>query len=103
MNYKEILDYPMQHNDAEARTIGEYLILLLSAVWEEGECFSGKRPFGNSGWYMELYIALVKGGFVKGSFYEHDEDEEYYELKDYDRHACDKLVFELIQSLYEVK
>lgn len=99
MNYKEILDYPMQHNDAEARTIGEYLILLLTAVWEEGEGFSGKRPFGNSGWYMELYIALVKGGFVKGSF----EDEEYYELKDYDHNACDRLVFELIESLYDVK
>ena len=36
-------------NDADAENIGEYLKALLSAVWHEGESFSGKRPFGNSG------------------------------------------------------
>jgi hypothetical protein len=31
-------------------TIRDYLRILLETLWEEGEGFSGKRPFGNSGW-----------------------------------------------------
>lgn len=95
MNYKEILDYPMQQNDADAKTVGDYLIRLLSAVWNKNESFSGKRPFGNSGWQNELYLPLVKGGFVKGSLFD-----EY--LDDYDQEAADDLVNDLINFLYKV-
>ena len=33
-------------------------------VWEDRECFNGKRPFGNSGWEEDLYT-LVKAGYVE--------------------------------------
>lgn len=63
---QEILDLPMQENDASADTIGNYLKELLSSLWEEGEGFSGKRPFGNSNWEVELYHTLVLHGIIKG-------------------------------------
>lgn len=53
-----LLDVPMQRNDAGAKTIGDYLKALLARVWEEEEGFSGKRPFGNSGWKDEVFQAL---------------------------------------------
>lgn len=63
----EILDLPMcPGNDAEAATIRDYLKALLSKLWDLDEGFSGKRPFGNSGWKYEVYAALVNAGVVAG-------------------------------------
>lgn len=86
MDYKEVLDCPMEENDAGASTVGEYLIILLGMIWNEGESFSGKRPFGNSGWERELYIALEKSGLIK-------EDDTY---------QANSLIANAIESLYEV-
>ena len=66
MNSSNILDLPMGHNDAGASTIRDYLCCLLPTVWEEGEGFSGKRPFGNSGWENELYETLAKWQVIDG-------------------------------------
>jgi hypothetical protein len=60
-----ILDTPMQHNDARAETIGAYLVALAREVWRENEGFSGKRPFGNSDWEHEVYIALAAAGHIE--------------------------------------
>lgn len=51
-------------NDAGAATIHDYLIKLLMMVWEEGECFDGKRPFGNSSWEYDLYGALARAHMI---------------------------------------
>jgi len=48
-------------------TIKQYLHLLLETLWIEGEGFSSKRPFGNSGWELELIAPLIKAGFVEGT------------------------------------
>src|SRR5689334_2072025 len=61
-----ILDLPLPPNDSGADTVRGYLIALLAAVWTEGEGFSGKRPFGNSGWEDDLYAALVRAGMIEG-------------------------------------
>jgi hypothetical protein len=62
---RAILALPLrQPNDAEAATVRDYLVKLLQLVWKEGECFDGKRPFGNSSWEYDLYDALVAGGVV---------------------------------------
>jgi hypothetical protein len=47
-------------------TVRDYLFELLDAVWDEGESFSGKRPFGNSDWEYDLYVPLVQAGFIEG-------------------------------------
>lgn len=64
MDGKAILDLPMGPNDAQAETVRDYLKQLLLALWLEGECFSGKRPFGNSNWETELHRALADAGLV---------------------------------------
>lgn len=71
MSGSEILALPMAKNDADAKTIKEYLLKLLTGVIVEEEGFSGKRPFGNSGWFFELEQALVSGKAVAGTI---DED-----------------------------
>ena len=47
-------------------TVRQYLCRLLADVWRDGECFDGKRPFGNSGWQSEVITALVDAGFIAG-------------------------------------
>lgn len=64
---RAILDTPMPHNDAGAPTIGAYLVALAREVWRENEGFSGKRPFGNSGWEGEIYTALAAAGYIEAT------------------------------------
>ena len=45
-------------------TVRQYLHALLRTLWDEQESFSGKYPFGNSGWDHDLYGPLAKAGFV---------------------------------------
>ena len=66
MQPSEVLALPMPPNDANATTIGDYLEALLLAVWDQGEGFSGKRPFGDStSWKWDVSTALVQGGAVE--------------------------------------
>lgn len=88
-----ILDLPMAQNDAEAKTIRDYLKALLSTLWEEDEGFSGKRPFGNSGWKGDLQIPLVKAEIVPGKL-----DSDGY-LDDCDDVAADHAIRAAIKAL----
>lgn len=71
-------------------TVRDYLRTLLETLWNKGEGFSGKRPFGNIGWEYELYIPLIKGGFVAGTL------DEYGYIADIDKHAAEAYVSQLI-------
>jgi hypothetical protein len=51
-------------------SIREYLCELLTTLWNEGEGFSGKRPFGNSGWYLDLFRPLIVAGAIAGELSE---------------------------------
>lgn len=90
---REVLALSMQDNDSGADTIGGYLTALLAALWEEGEGFGGKRPFGNSGWQFDLYKPLVKAGYIAGTF-----DEDGY-LDDCDDEAGDVVIAAAIAAL----
>ncbi|MET8430081.1 hypothetical protein [Nocardia sp. NPDC004860] len=57
----------MQDNDAGAETIRGYLTALLRQLWEHGENFGGKRPFGNSGWEYDLYRTLAGAGLIEAT------------------------------------
>ena len=87
-----ILDLPMEENDADAETIRDYLKALLTTLWREEEGFSGKRPFGNSSWQWDVYRALVRGGAIKGKIEDNN-------LVEHDQDAGDKLIYEAIASL----
>ncbi len=47
-------------------TIEDYFKELLCTLWKEQDGFSGKRPFGDSGWDYDIYAALISGGAIKG-------------------------------------
>lgn len=90
------LSLEMQENDAGAETIADYLRKLLRTLIIEEEGFSGKRPFGNSGWICELHYPLIKAGYIKGKIYE---NEEYAECESYDEAA--EFILEMIDEIYE--
>lgn len=91
----KILDLPMDPNtnDAEASSIREYVIELLTLTVEYGE-EAIKRPFGNSGWAYELYAPLAKAGLIDGKF---DEEEGWVEHLDIDKGR--ELLLEAIKSM----
>lgn len=91
---RKVLDTPMQRpNDAGAATIRDYLVGLAEAVWDQGSDFSGKRPYGNSGWRSDLYIALGRAGLVDAEF----DDDGYLEACDDDE--GDRLIRAAIAEL----
>ncbi len=77
----------------ESLTIRQYLKRLLFTLWSEGEGFSGKRPFGDSGWEYDLRIPLIQAGVIKGDF------SDKYGLNECDSVAGDKIIFALIEAL----
>ncbi len=92
-----IFDIPMQANDADATTVGDYLRALLKYIWTKNDRFSGKRPFGNSGWQYDIYKALIVAKVVAGSL-----DEMGYVDK-LDEEAADKLIIEAIAEFGKTK
>lgn len=94
MNGKQILDLPMTWEaNSNGTTIRDYLKKLLSTLWEEGEGFSGKRPFGDSGWHFDLHTPLVIAGVVEGVV---EEDGKGYA---YDQKKVRKLISKAIEAL----
>lgn len=83
----EILDLPMSENDAGAKTVRGYLKRLLMELWEQGEGFSGKRPFGNSDWEYDIYHALATAGKAPGTVDEDGFPEDTTEAHKLVRHA----------------
>lgn len=64
---EEVLDLKFQSSDLnKTLSIRDFLKELLLALWDEQEGFSGKRPFGKSGWTGDIEVCLVKAGFVNG-------------------------------------
>lgn len=87
-----VLDLVMGPNDANAETIRDYLIKLLLGVWSETEGFDGKRPFGNSSWWLELYDTLADHGIV-------DVVVDRWGEREYDNDLCDSIIIDAINSL----
>lgn len=92
--YIEYAKIPMQKNDIGAKTLGEYFENLLLTLWDEQEDFSGKRPFGNSGWEYDVYAALISAGVVDGSL-----DEEGY-VTEVTYSAANDIIAEMIKAIF---
>lgn len=73
-------------------TIGDFLKELLCRVWVEGDEFSGKAAFGNSGWQWEIYQVLVDNGIVKGRMTKYEE----LELSSKEMKKADKIILDII-------
>lgn len=94
MTNEEILSLTFESSDlSKTVTIRQFIKELARAVWIEQEMFSGKRPFGNSGWTHDVYSCLVKNGLIKGIF-----DSDGY-LRSCNCDDADRLIVKLIESL----
>lgn len=47
-------------------SVRDFFKQLMITLFVEGEGFSGKRPFGNSGWTHDLEKTAVENKFVQG-------------------------------------
>lgn len=92
---QQVLDCPMDDPDSGATTVGGYLMLLLEKVWAESEGFSGKRPFGNSGWQVDVYAALRKAGLIDDTMLRLDAD-GYVDYADH--RTLDKVMLVVIRD-----
>jgi hypothetical protein len=91
---KEILNARVEGGEIGTCTVREYLITLLENLWMEKDSFSGKRPFGNSGWQFDLYQALITAGLLPGVI-----NEEGY-LDEFEAQIqADAMILEAIESL----
>ena len=94
MTNQEILALEFESTDLQRKlTIKDYFKVLLKTLWQEGEGFSSKRPFGYSGWQYDVYRPLVEHGIVDGKL-----DGNGY-VESCDVAAADKQVLTLIASL----
>ncbi len=91
MSLKPIVLETEIHGDYEG-TLRGFFCALAMEVWRQGEGFSGKRPFGNSGWQYDVYAALIKAGHIKGTL-----DEEGY-VDEVNEQEVDKLILELVDN-----
>ena len=91
-----VLDIPLGDNDADAATVRDYFKAQLKTLWSEGESFSGKRPFGNSGWEYDLDDALVRAGKVNGTA---SSEDERAQIDDADRDTANAMIFAAIDAL----
>ena len=88
------LEVRFDSDAGDGRTVRGYLHALLATLWAEQEGFSGKRPFGNSGWHLELYKPLMAAGFIAGTV-DHDGNPE-----EFDRKAAHQYVESLIDAAF---
>jgi hypothetical protein len=98
LTHNELLDLEFESRDLhQTLTVANYLRELLLTLWHEGEGFSGKRPFGNSGWEYDLYVPLIKAGAIPGELDVEDDFEGVYSVDDA---AARELVDKLIRRLF---
>jgi hypothetical protein len=96
---QELLDLALPENDSGASTVRGYLVALLTRLWQEDECFSGKRPFGNGSWQSDIYDAMAKAGIVAG---DHDPDEDRTYIRYEATPMADELILAAIKSMGDV-
>lgn len=90
-----ILEIKLKQNDANAETIGDYLKKLLIKLWIDEEEFSGKRPFGNSGWKYIIYETLIENKIISGEL----DDGTVLSLSSEERSKCDTLILDAIKKI----
>jgi len=96
MTNQELLNIKIKSfNHDNDLTVKGYLRLLLTNLWDKGESFSSKRPFGDSGWEYDLYIPLILSGAIKG------EIDQYGDILSFDTVAANGLVFTLIDECFK--
>jgi len=92
MKTKDILNL---YTDVDGLTIKEYFKELLITLWKEGESFSSKRPFGNSGWEYDLYKPLIAIEVIEGKI------DEYGYVEEINIKKADEFIINLIEIIFK--
>lgn len=81
-------------------TVRQYLHALMETLWWEEDGFSGKRPFGNSGWQWDLITPLCVAGFIEGTVLkaETPEDQDEVDMTKEQIDAARRYVLRLIKA-----
>jgi hypothetical protein len=99
---QQVLDLELGDNDSGASTVRGYLVALLRALWQQQDGFSGKRPFGNSGWDCDFIVPFARAGFIDLALTEEDSWTDYdYRAVDWGR--VDALMNSAINALGETR
>ena len=92
MRVDQVLDLKIKDSVlGESVSIRKYLKSILVELIEQGESFSGKRPFGDSDWLNDLYGPLADVGLI-------DRSNNHGEIS-YDSFEADKIIVQLIKGL----
>lgn len=95
------LDYVFECHDRDGKTtLREYLRDLLQTLLDEDEGFSGKRPFGNSGWWHNFPMPLVATGLIAGEIHDYTEEDGGIECDGYDPDEVDRVMKLLVQHIF---
>lgn len=78
-------------------TVRFFLYQLIRTLWREEEGFSGKRPFGNSCWQIQVHYALIQNGFING------QPDAYGNGFEYNSKEANKFIFDLISYIFITK
>lgn len=83
-------------------TLRQFLHQLLDALWVEGEGFSGKRPWGNSGWQYGVLDALARAGHIEGAVVlePNGDPREWVDLTPQQEQAGNDLVRQLLAAAF---
>lgn len=95
---EQVLSTPINYELGHG-TIRDYFRNLLLTLWNEVEGFSGKRPFGNSGWYLDLVYALARNGILQGAVFDEDGDIEE-DLPDDERNRGYELIEDAMNYVF---
>lgn len=66
------LEFEVAAGEGKTVPLREFFVLILGQLWEEADEFSGKRPFGNSGWYFEIIWGLIDDGVAESETEAHN-------------------------------
>lgn len=88
----DVLNTPMDpdENYTKATTVGEFLADVATVMWNNRYA---ERLFGNSDWAQAVEAALIKAGYVEGTF-----DEDGY-IESSDGETTDTLVLKALHEL----
>lgn len=98
MTREEIHNLPIKIRDLnETVTMKHYFHMLLLKLWVDEDSFSGKRPWGNSGWTFDVFIVLINNGLIPGII---DEDGCVKEVDEDEAKAF--VITEIINPIFNI-
>ena len=96
MKKEDALNLRFDSDAGNNLTLRQYFEKLLITLWKEGEGFSGKQPFGNSGWKYDIFSLLSENGFIPNGESK-GYDGQFIEINEKE---ADDFVMELIKEVF---